>query len=92
MNYDWERLLSLGYSEKTVNDLKSACWKGYEAFGLKNKGGRKVPNCVKIGKSEHSENPMDEMAIAPALKEEPAKPKPLMGMSSKRIHSKAIIQ
>lgn len=25
---------------------KKACWKGYTAYGMKNKGGRKVPNCV----------------------------------------------
>ena len=24
------------------------CWKGYEPIGLKDKGGRKVPNCVKM--------------------------------------------
>jgi hypothetical protein len=23
-----------------------ACWKGYEAIGMKKKGGRTVPNCV----------------------------------------------
>jgi hypothetical protein len=26
--------------------LEEACWKGYKAVGVKNKGGRKVPNCV----------------------------------------------
>jgi len=26
--------------------LKKACWAGYEAIGMKNKGGKKVPNCV----------------------------------------------
>ena len=26
--------------------LKSACWKGYEAVGMKTKGTRQVPNCV----------------------------------------------
>ena len=26
--------------------LKGASWKGYEAIGMKNKGGKKVPNCV----------------------------------------------
>jgi len=26
--------------------LKKACWTGYEAIGMKNKGGKKVPNCV----------------------------------------------
>ena len=30
--------------------LKSACWKGYEAIGFKMKNGKKVPNCVLIGK------------------------------------------
>jgi hypothetical protein len=24
------------------------CWKGYEAIGMKTKGGRKVPNCVPV--------------------------------------------
>lgn len=31
---------------KKKKGLKSACWKGYEAIGMKKKGGRKVPNCV----------------------------------------------
>jgi len=26
--------------------LKGACWSGYEAYGLKTKNGKKVPNCV----------------------------------------------
>lgn len=30
-------------------DLSEACWDGYEAYGLKNKNGKKVPNCVKKG-------------------------------------------
>jgi len=25
---------------------KTPCWKNYKAVGMKNKGGRKVPNCV----------------------------------------------
>ncbi len=25
---------------------KTPCWKGYKMVGLKNKGSRKVPNCV----------------------------------------------
>lgn len=28
--------------------LKDACWKGYEAIGMKEKGGKKVPNCVPV--------------------------------------------
>lgn len=26
--------------------LEKACWKGYKSIGLKDKGGKKVPNCV----------------------------------------------
>jgi hypothetical protein len=26
--------------------MKNPCWKGYEAIGMKTKGGKKVPNCV----------------------------------------------
>ena len=25
---------------------KNPCWKGYEAIGMKKKGGKTVPNCV----------------------------------------------
>ena len=31
---------------KKKKGKKKACWKGYTAYGMKNKGGRKVPNCV----------------------------------------------
>ena len=34
----------------TPMKLKSACWNGYEAIGMKEKGGKKVPNCVPITK------------------------------------------
>lgn len=36
-----------GYEEE---GLQQACWKGYEAIGMKKKGGAMVPNCVPIGK------------------------------------------
>ena len=32
--------------KKPTGELKDACWKGYTAVGMKNKNGRKVPNCV----------------------------------------------
>jgi len=28
------------------------CWDGYEKVGMKNKGGKKVPNCVPKGKKK----------------------------------------
>jgi hypothetical protein len=41
--------------------LEEACWKGYEAIGMKMKNGRKVPNCVpKEGVSEGTEESLDE--------------------------------
>lgn len=32
-------------------DLDEACWPGWEAIGMKNKNGKKVPNCVPIENS-----------------------------------------
>tara|TARA_Y100000015_G_scaffold26170_1_gene25280 strand:+ start:14146 stop:14289 length:144 start_codon:yes stop_codon:yes gene_type:complete len=31
---------------KMKRGKKGPCWKNYEMVGMKNKGGRKVPNCV----------------------------------------------
>lgn len=31
---------------KKSSKKKSPCWSGYTAIGMKNKGGKKVPNCV----------------------------------------------
>jgi hypothetical protein len=31
---------------------KKPCWDGYEAIGMKKKGGRTVPNCVPIKKKK----------------------------------------
>ena len=41
-------LVGRGVIDKEGNPLKKKgpCWKGYEMIGMKNKGGRKVPNCV----------------------------------------------
>jgi hypothetical protein len=36
--------------EKTYID--EACWKGYEMIGMKDKGGRQVPNCVPISEAD----------------------------------------
>jgi hypothetical protein len=79
-DYDWDRLAGLGFTEKATGDLKDACWKGYEAIGMKTKNGRKVPNCVKVKPdADHKEGfdidekqPMDAMAIGNALPKEPA--------------------
>jgi len=35
------------YMENTMNEARGTCWVGYKQVGMKDKGGRKVPNCVK---------------------------------------------
>ena len=30
-----------------IDEMKNPCWKGYTAYGMKDKNGKKVPNCVK---------------------------------------------
>lgn len=37
-----------GFAEMLDEDLKKACWKGYEAVGMKKKNGKTVPNCVPV--------------------------------------------
>ena len=55
-DFDWDSLQQYGFTEKATGDLKDACWSGYTAIGMKNKNGRKVPNCVKVKKdAEHKE-------------------------------------
>ena len=70
-DFDWDSLQQYGFTEKATGDLKDSCWKGYTAVGLKNKGGRKVPNCVKID-SKHSEGDIATAEMTPNyLPEEP---------------------
>ena len=63
-NYDWDRLDGLGFAEKAKEGLKSACWAGYEAVGTKKKGGRQVPNCVKVD-SKHNEGDVATAEMTP---------------------------
>jgi len=37
---------------KEDEGLEKACWPGYEAVGMKKKGGKMVPNCVPVGKNQ----------------------------------------
>lgn len=41
------------------DNIQKACWDGYEQQGMKDKGGRKVPNCVYVGKS--ADKPKEEI-------------------------------
>ena len=48
---DTEDYVSDDEEEDKWNNMEKACWDGYEQRGMKDKGGRKVPNCVYVGKS-----------------------------------------
>lgn len=63
-DYDWSRLDGLGFAEEAKEGLKSACWKGYEAIGMKTKNGRKVPNCVPVKKKKTSDHSEGDIATA----------------------------
>ena len=43
----------------TYKEILEACWTGYRQAGMKNKGGRQVPNCVPVGEAELEENLRD---------------------------------
>ena len=48
--------------EDKWDNVEKACWSGYEQRGMKDKNGRKVPNCVPVEKSYHEdEKPKKEM-------------------------------
>jgi hypothetical protein len=72
IDYDFDRLLGLGWSQDFIEKMKDdPCWKGYEAVGMKKKGKRTVPNCVK---SEHGEGDVATAEMTPNyLPKEPGK-------------------
>ena len=52
-----------------INEDKNPCWKGYEMVGMKDKGGRKVPNCVPISEEYDVVNEQDYQEFIPYMKE-----------------------
>ena len=52
-----------------INEDENPCWKGYEMIGMKDKGGRKVPNCVPISEEYDVVNYEDYKSFIPYLKE-----------------------
>ena len=57
--------ISKGYEsdneeEDNWDNIQKACWSGYKQVGMKDKNGRRVPNCVPVKKSLFgSEGPQD---------------------------------
>ena len=45
------------FTEEKKND---PCWKGYEMVGMKDKGGKKVPNCVPVKEDWQKVNRQDK--------------------------------
>jgi hypothetical protein len=54
------------------DNVAKACWVGYEQRGMKEKGGRMVPNCVPVGKLKEMD---DDMAKAKPKYEDFIKPR-----------------
>ncbi len=52
----------ISFKEYLEEKKKDPCWAGYEAIGMKDKNGKKVPNCVPV----KEENELDEAATADA--------------------------
>ena len=52
-----------------IPEDKGPCWKGYEQIGMKNKGGKQVPNCVPISEEYDVVNYEDYQSFVPWLKE-----------------------
>ena len=50
---------------KLIDLLKemAPCWKGYKQYGMKEKSGKEVPNCIPIGRSKYNENEIDEYDV-----------------------------
>ena len=46
--------------KESVNEARGTCWVGYKQVGMKDKGGKKVPNCVKEVYDIYWENNLGE--------------------------------
>jgi hypothetical protein len=52
----------ISFKDYLEEKKKDPCWTGYEVIGMKEKNGKKVPNCVPV----KEENELDEAATADA--------------------------
>ena len=52
-----------------IPEDKGPCWKGYEMIGMKDKGGKQVPNCVPISEEYDVVNEEDLNDFIPYLRE-----------------------
>ena len=63
MNTDMEMGKSYHSDDEEMDkwdNVAKACWVGYEQRGMKEKGGRMVPNCVPVGKTYDMDDEMEK--------------------------------
>ena len=63
-----------GNKSESQQQLGEKCWDGYQQQGMKNKGGRQVPNCVPTESVAEAGNPAQQAAIAIAMKKKGNRP------------------
>jgi hypothetical protein len=52
-------------------NLDDACWEDYEAFGMKEMGGRQVPNCVPVRNARFHEGPEGRKEFKQWMEDQP---------------------
>ena len=52
-------------NEGEANGLCEACWDGYKQVGMKDKGGRQVPNCVPVSEDINSDDDVNYGYVEP---------------------------
>ena len=63
-----------GNKSESVDQLDEKCWDTHRQVGMKNKGGRQVPNCVPKESVTEAGSPAQQAAIAIAMKKEGNRP------------------
>lgn len=52
-----------------MEQIEEACWEGYKQIGMKEKGGKMVPNCVPVNEDELYEGDFCKACLAEYIKE-----------------------
>jgi hypothetical protein len=52
-----------------MDNITEVCWEGYRQVGMKNKGGKMVPNCVPINENELYEGDFCKQCLAEYMKQ-----------------------
>jgi hypothetical protein len=61
----------LKHVQRVINmdNITEVCWEGYRQVGMKNKGGKMVPNCVPINENELYEGDFCKQCLAEYMKQ-----------------------